>query len=286
MRAKRINSDIAHLNFFFASGASDFTQVSRIVGRSTWRTPGSRERHSGPPEWWQFEAKRATAMTIETKVSDHSLRQSQRRGISRETLDVVLTYHDRSRKLPGYARALWIFAQIANPSPKVNAVMELARAAISRPVAGRRGSGRTSSKESSRTVCNPSTTEPSLSYCLRHDAGPFVQRVRFSLGFVAKLRWPASQSFEHAVIADAIYRDTVTNQIFEHDVALAIYFRVDGTNGFVGPPPFPILDQEIGLGMLAPVTRPSDFSAAYTRLVCLNRGEFQPHPNLPRSDSP
>jgi hypothetical protein len=47
-------------------------------------------------------------MTIETRVSEHALRQSQRRGISRETLDLVLTYHDRSRKLPGYARALWI----------------------------------------------------------------------------------------------------------------------------------------------------------------------------------
>ena len=47
-------------------------------------------------------------MTIETKVSEHALRQSQRRGISRETLDLVLTYHDRSRKVPGYARALWI----------------------------------------------------------------------------------------------------------------------------------------------------------------------------------
>ena len=47
-------------------------------------------------------------MSIETKVSEHALRQSQRREISRETLDLVLTYHDRSRKLPGYARALWI----------------------------------------------------------------------------------------------------------------------------------------------------------------------------------
>jgi hypothetical protein len=47
-------------------------------------------------------------MSIQTQVSEHALRQSQRRGISRETLDLVLTYHDRSRKLPGYARALWI----------------------------------------------------------------------------------------------------------------------------------------------------------------------------------
>jgi hypothetical protein len=47
-------------------------------------------------------------MTIETQVSQHALKQAQRRGISRETLDLVLTYHDCSRKLPGYARALWI----------------------------------------------------------------------------------------------------------------------------------------------------------------------------------
>jgi hypothetical protein len=35
MRAKSINSDIAHIIFFiffFASGASDFTQISRISG--------------------------------------------------------------------------------------------------------------------------------------------------------------------------------------------------------------------------------------------------------------
>ena len=47
-------------------------------------------------------------MTIEKKISEHPLRQSQRRGISRQTLDLVLTHHDRSRKLPGYARTLWI----------------------------------------------------------------------------------------------------------------------------------------------------------------------------------
>jgi hypothetical protein len=47
-------------------------------------------------------------MTIETKVSEHALRQAQRRGISHETLGLVLTYHDHSRKVWGYARALWI----------------------------------------------------------------------------------------------------------------------------------------------------------------------------------
>jgi hypothetical protein len=100
MRAKRINSDIAIIIFLFASGASDFTPACALAAESTGRNPGSTERHSGPPEWWQFKRKRATAMTIETKVSEHALRQSQRRGISRETLDLVLSYHDRSRKLP------------------------------------------------------------------------------------------------------------------------------------------------------------------------------------------
>jgi hypothetical protein len=47
-------------------------------------------------------------MTIATKLSEHARRQAQRRGISRETLDLVLLYHDRSRKVPGFGRALWI----------------------------------------------------------------------------------------------------------------------------------------------------------------------------------
>ncbi len=47
-------------------------------------------------------------MTIQTQISEHALRQSQRRGISAETLDLVLLYHDRSRKVPGFGRALWI----------------------------------------------------------------------------------------------------------------------------------------------------------------------------------
>jgi hypothetical protein len=47
-------------------------------------------------------------MSIETTVSEHALRQSQRRGISREVLDLVLRHSDRSRKVSGYARAIWI----------------------------------------------------------------------------------------------------------------------------------------------------------------------------------
>src|SRR6266849_5369584 len=72
MRGKRINSDIDILFFFFASGASDFTQVSRTVGQSTGRSrlQGTPLR---PPEWWQFEGNRATAMTIETKVSERAV---------------------------------------------------------------------------------------------------------------------------------------------------------------------------------------------------------------------
>jgi hypothetical protein len=45
---------------------------------------------------------------IETQLSAHAERQAQRRGITRRTLDLVLTHADRSRKLPGKARALWV----------------------------------------------------------------------------------------------------------------------------------------------------------------------------------
>lgn len=45
---------------------------------------------------------------IETHISRHAERQAQRRGITRRTLDLILTYADRSRKLPGRARALWL----------------------------------------------------------------------------------------------------------------------------------------------------------------------------------
>jgi hypothetical protein len=57
----------------------------------------------------QFNANQGIRkMTIRTDISDHALRQLQRRGITRETLELVLLYHNRSRKVPGYARALWI----------------------------------------------------------------------------------------------------------------------------------------------------------------------------------
>jgi len=45
---------------------------------------------------------------IETRLSMHAERQAQRRGISPQTLDLVLRHADRSRKLPGKARALWV----------------------------------------------------------------------------------------------------------------------------------------------------------------------------------
>jgi hypothetical protein len=51
---------------------------------------------------------------IETRISGHAQRQAQRRGITPRTLDLVLRYADRSRKLPGKARALWISRKARN----------------------------------------------------------------------------------------------------------------------------------------------------------------------------
>jgi hypothetical protein len=45
---------------------------------------------------------------IETRLSAHAERQAQRRGVTPRTLDLVLRHADRSRKLPGKARALWV----------------------------------------------------------------------------------------------------------------------------------------------------------------------------------
>jgi hypothetical protein len=45
---------------------------------------------------------------IATQLSLHAERQAQRRGIAPQTLDIVLRHADRSRKLPGRARALWV----------------------------------------------------------------------------------------------------------------------------------------------------------------------------------
>jgi len=45
MRAKRINSDIAHIIFFFASGASDFTKESRTDHWSTFEKGSNGNDH-------------------------------------------------------------------------------------------------------------------------------------------------------------------------------------------------------------------------------------------------
>jgi hypothetical protein len=45
---------------------------------------------------------------IETRLSPHAERQAQRRGVSTRTLELVLRHADRSQKLPGKARALWV----------------------------------------------------------------------------------------------------------------------------------------------------------------------------------
>ena len=45
---------------------------------------------------------------IEKRLSMHAERQAQRRGIARNTLGLILRHADRSRKLPGKARALWV----------------------------------------------------------------------------------------------------------------------------------------------------------------------------------
>ena len=45
---------------------------------------------------------------INTRLSNHAERQAQRRGVTPQTLDLILTHADKSRKLPGKARALWI----------------------------------------------------------------------------------------------------------------------------------------------------------------------------------
>jgi hypothetical protein len=47
-------------------------------------------------------------MMIETRLSTHAERQAQRRGVAPQTLDLILRYADRSQKLPGKARALWV----------------------------------------------------------------------------------------------------------------------------------------------------------------------------------
>lgn len=51
---------------------------------------------------------------IATQMSAHAERRAQRRGITPRTLDLVLTHADRSRKLPGKARALWMSRKARN----------------------------------------------------------------------------------------------------------------------------------------------------------------------------
>lgn len=46
--------------------------------------------------------------SIAVDISQHALRQAQRRGISCCSLSLVLAHHDRSRKVPGLGRALWV----------------------------------------------------------------------------------------------------------------------------------------------------------------------------------
>jgi hypothetical protein len=45
---------------------------------------------------------------IATRLSVHASRQAQRRGITFDTIDLILKNADRSQKLAGKARALWI----------------------------------------------------------------------------------------------------------------------------------------------------------------------------------
>lgn len=47
-------------------------------------------------------------MAIDTSLTEHARRQAQRRGISLATLELVITQADRSRKLPGRVRCVWI----------------------------------------------------------------------------------------------------------------------------------------------------------------------------------
>ena len=48
---------------------------------------------------------------IATQLSHHAERQAQRRGVARKTLDLILGHNDRSQKIWGNARILWISRQ-------------------------------------------------------------------------------------------------------------------------------------------------------------------------------
>lgn len=45
---------------------------------------------------------------VRTRFTEHALKQAQRRAIAHEILALVLHHHNRSQKLAGRARAIWI----------------------------------------------------------------------------------------------------------------------------------------------------------------------------------
>jgi hypothetical protein len=45
---------------------------------------------------------------VRVEFSAHSLQQARRRGISPVTLALLVEHYDRSRKVPGLCRALWV----------------------------------------------------------------------------------------------------------------------------------------------------------------------------------
>lgn len=51
---------------------------------------------------------RSLTPALDVHFSRHALLQAQRRGVRAQTLRLVLEHHDRSRKVPGLCRALWI----------------------------------------------------------------------------------------------------------------------------------------------------------------------------------
>jgi hypothetical protein len=55
----------------------------------------------------RFDPLPAPAM-IEVAFTSHALLQARRRGISFRSLELVLVHHDRSQKVPGLGRALWV----------------------------------------------------------------------------------------------------------------------------------------------------------------------------------
>jgi hypothetical protein len=109
LRRENRDSGTTPPKIYFKQQKPESIGTGRLSSRLVKSSPPP--SNTGVPKAGMVAIQRPTegmTMSIQTQVSEHALRQSQRRGISRETLDLVLTYHDRSRKLPGYARALWI----------------------------------------------------------------------------------------------------------------------------------------------------------------------------------